>query len=245
MTTECYRLALQLSPDHPAALLGAAEAHLASAQVHLRMGAMGMASADLRQAAGLASACAARHGNLLAAWKVLGDVQLQHAAVTPHAQLRELASAAPGAAAATAAVAAVGARAAAVRAARVAYCRAIHLEPSRGLVWGDAAAATLQEAALLAQAGIAQPEAPASSRPAAASLRSLAWRLAQGGLRLEPASDCLWPTAGAVAGGEEEGGAAAAAAREFCWSRALQLNPKRAGTWAALGRMYAENGAGA
>ncbi len=31
---------------------------------------------------------------------------------------------------------------------------------------------------------------------------------------------------------------------EYCWSRCLQLNPRRAGVWAALGRLYATHGEG-
>ena len=57
---------------------------------------------------------------------------LQHAAVTPLADLRVLAEAEPGAEAAEAATAAQGARLAALRDARVAYSKALHLEPTQG-----------------------------------------------------------------------------------------------------------------
>lgn len=81
-----------------------------------------------------------------------------------------------------------------------------------------------------------------ATRPAArpsvppAKLLSQASRLLRGGLRLEPSSDWLWAALGDAEA--EEG------PREFAWSRALQLNPKRAGVWASLGRLYARHGEG-
>lgn len=42
-----------------------------------------MAAADLARAAEVAARCAALHGNMAAAWKLAGDAQLQHHAVTP------------------------------------------------------------------------------------------------------------------------------------------------------------------
>jgi predicted Zn-dependent protease len=57
---------------------------------------------------------------------------------------------------------------------------------------------------------------------------------ATGGLRLDPASPYLWSCLGACA--------RAMATREYALSRALSLDPKRAGSWAALGRLYAETG---
>ena len=70
-----------------------------------------------------------------AAWKLLGDALLQHAAVTPLSELRLLAGAPAGAQAAEAAGAAVQARAKAVRGARVAYSKALHLDPTQGRIW--------------------------------------------------------------------------------------------------------------
>ena len=70
-----------------------------------------------------------------AAWKLLGDALLQHAAVTPLSELRLLAGAPAGAQAAEAAGAAVQARAKAVRGARVAYSKALHLDPTQGRTW--------------------------------------------------------------------------------------------------------------
>ena len=45
--------------------------------------AAGMAGADLAAAAVHARQCTAQQGSLVAAWKLLGDVQLQHHSVTP------------------------------------------------------------------------------------------------------------------------------------------------------------------
>ena len=110
---------------------------------------------------------------------------------------------------------------------------------SSGLVWGDAATAAHQEASLSLLAGPAPPAAaPAAASPLPSPLATLGRRLVRGGLRLAPTSDWLWSVAGVVAGADDLAG------REYCWSRALQLNPKRAATWAALGRMYAQAGAG-
>lgn len=58
-----------------------------------------------------------------------------------------------------------------------------------------------------------------------------------GGLRLQPASPALW----AALGNTE----ATPAAQEQCLHRALQLDPRDAGAWTALGRLYAEKGHGA
>ena len=58
-----------------------------------------------------------------------------------------------------------------------------------------------------------------------------------GGLRLQPASPALW----AALGNTE----ATPAAREQCLQRALQLDPRNAGAWTALGRLYAEHSHGA
>ena len=67
-----------------------------------------------------------------AAWKLLGDVLMQHTAVTPLAETRALTAASPGVEAAKAAEAAQGARMATMRGARVAYCKALHLDPTQG-----------------------------------------------------------------------------------------------------------------
>lgn len=53
---ERYRAALQLVPDHPAALLGLGEVLLSSAGQHVAMGATGAAAVELSEAAELAAA---------------------------------------------------------------------------------------------------------------------------------------------------------------------------------------------
>ena len=57
---------------------------------------------------------------------------MQHTAVTPLAETRALTAASPGVEAAKAAEAAQGARMATMRGARVAYCKALHLDPTQG-----------------------------------------------------------------------------------------------------------------
>lgn len=44
-----------------------------------------MAAADLAAGAEVAARCAAKNGQMHAAWKLLGDIQLQHHSVTPEA----------------------------------------------------------------------------------------------------------------------------------------------------------------
>lgn len=94
-------------------------------------------------------------------------------------------------------------------AARRAYLRAVHLEPSSGLLWGDLGGSCHQEAQLL-QLQL-QQVAPGSDADAAAAAaaadgearmgvaRARAERLVQGGLRLAPADAWLWRQLGAVA----------------------------------------------
>eukprot|EP00798_Chlamydomonas_sp_ICE-L_P028094 gene28094-31202_t len=239
--TSCYHKALNVDPSHPVALLGAAEAHLAAAGSHSTSGALGLAASDLHAAAELASSCCKEHKNLQSAYKLLGDVELQHAAITPLQEVRQMAEATTGEAAAQAAVAAVAARVEAVRRSRKAYCKALHLSPNQGLVWGDLATTLQQEASI----ATSYPEADIKTDPKATSklaqrltvpkaTSKLAQRLVCGGLRLEPTSDWLWTCAGNVAPPEDPSRA------EYCWSRSLQLNPKRACTWARLGRMSHE-----
>ena len=101
---------------------------------------------------------------------------------------------------------------------------------------------------------------PGAQTDGGAALRRRALALARGGLRLDPTSDWLWGCAATIAAaaasgplGDDGGGgaagsaerASAAATAEYCYSRALQLNPRRAPLWAALGRLYAAHGEGA
>jgi cytochrome c-type biogenesis protein CcmH/NrfG len=63
--------------------------------------------------------------------------------------------------------------------------------------------------------------------------------MARGGLRLSPSSSWLW---GVLAGATAASGDAAAA--EYCYSRALSLDPKDAMLWVQLGRLYNKHGSG-
>ncbi len=66
--------------------------------------------------------------------QLLGDVRLQHAAVTPVTELRGARDAEPGAPAAAAALAAVEGRCRELVGARRAYAHALHLDPCQGEV---------------------------------------------------------------------------------------------------------------
>ncbi|GAX80151.1 hypothetical protein CEUSTIGMA_g7589.t1 [Chlamydomonas eustigma] len=269
ITAACYQRALHLSPGHPVALLGGAEAWLAAAQVHAHAGAAGLAAVDLESAESMAIECANKYGNLTAAWKVLGDVLMQHVSVTPLPVLTRIRAtdtssrSSHAAAAAAAADEAMRARGAAVRRAKVAYCKALHLNPTQALCWGDVASAMYHDAQLDSsthrhdQQGNAPSSAPAHNHHlqvdpvnefSVPRRGSIALKMVQGGLRLEPSSDWLWALAGQVAGQVESSHhdkETGWGVREYCWIRALQLNPKRATTWAALSRMYALHEAGA
>jgi tetratricopeptide (TPR) repeat protein len=202
-SAERYRAALQLQPSFPAAQLGLAETLLAAARLHARMGAAGAAADELREAAQQASACARGAGgaHMVTAWKLLGDVLSQHAAVALGGPLAAPAAGEgpeAGAAAAGAAARGLGTKLVAMRAARRAYLRALHLEPSSGPLWGDLACSCHREARLLrlqASAG-ADADLDAEARGAAAAAR--AERLVKGGLRLAPAEPWLWRQLGAV-----------------------------------------------
>lgn len=154
--------------------------------------------------------------------------------------------------------------------ARRAYAKALHLDPIRPGLWGDLAEAARQAALLLASSG-ADPASSVITSPS--HLLQQAKRALHAGLRIDPASDWLWGRMGALAvtsaglleqvqvqehkhegngsGSSKDGSnnigkavAAATAEAEYCYSRALQLNPKRAEIWAQLGRLYAAHGAG-
>lgn len=65
-----YDAALVLVPQHPAALLGSAEALLASAHIRARAGAYGLAAEQLAGAAGRAAEAAMTHSELQVGGKV-------------------------------------------------------------------------------------------------------------------------------------------------------------------------------
>ncbi|KAG2492147.1 hypothetical protein HYH03_009638 [Edaphochlamys debaryana] len=247
-----YRTALGAAPGNAAALLGCGEVLLAQAALAARMGAAGAAAAELAEAEALAARAAGLYGNLQAAWKLLGDVRMQHAAVPTAESVAATRGAAastaslPGASAVASGLAAARARLAAVRQGRRAYAAAVHLDPRVSGLYGDLGLSYALELELAQQHPALQDEIKAE--PSALRRRALA--LARGGLRLAPASDWLWGAAATVAAAGATGPPAADAAEmagvaEYCYSRALQLNPRRAPLWAALGRLYAANGAGA
>ncbi|KXZ49813.1 hypothetical protein GPECTOR_19g264 [Gonium pectorale] len=262
-----YRTALAAAPGHAAALLGCGEVLLAQAALAARLGAAGGAAAELAEADTLAREATRRYGNLQAGWKLLGDVRMQHAAVPTLQSVAAtrgsvVASLPPATAAGSAsgtgaaevrgALDAARARLAALRSGRRAYAAAVHLDPRVAGLWGDLGLSYHLQLELAGQ----HPELERDAEAPPALLRRRALSLVRGGLRLEPVSDWLWATAGTIAaaaataapggvGGVTDAAAAAlAGAGEYCLSRSLQLNPRRAAVWAALGRLYASHGEG-
>ncbi|KAL4853629.1 Tetratricopeptide repeat protein SKI3 [Chlorella vulgaris] len=242
--TSHFEAALQAAPNHPAAQLGAAESLVAAAAAHARQGALGTAAAELARAAEHTLLCASMHGTLEAAWKLHGDVLVQHHAVTPSPHHPTI-SVGPASGNDTSRQDSKGPwlggeldgwrrRVQAMRQARRAYGRALHLNPARSGAWQDAAFSYHLEWQLLrAHPAVASTDGTGPAN--LASLAAAAERCARAGLGLEPASADLWLALGMVA--------AEAAVREYALSRALQLNPKSVPAWVALARLYAEEGA--
>jgi len=154
-----------------------------------------VAAVELAEAAGRAAECAARCGNLSAAWKLLGDARLALGRTGRQAACRPAPAApgpAPDAAAgacggppaghawppaeqrAAALVAGWAARIEDARAAQRAYAAAQHLAPGEGGAWGDVGAALAAEAQLRRAHPRFRPQA-------AAELRARAERLLRGG----------------------------------------------------------------
>ncbi|KAF8069413.1 SKI3 [Scenedesmus sp. PABB004] len=233
-----YRGALALAPGHPAALLGLGEVLLASGCRHAAMGAAGAAALELGEAASRAGEAARGANNLVTAWKLLGDVQLQQHLLQPSAAAAADAPGGGGGGEPTVAAALVhlASRRGLLRSARRAYAHALALDPASGELWGDVALCYSYEAQLLQQL---QPPGGAPGAPAAAiaAARSAAVSTARGGLRLAPTSAWLW---GVLAGALAAAGDPAAA--EYAYSRALALDPRAAATWVALGRLYSRHG---
>jgi len=258
-----YGRALDASPDHPCALLGAGEAALAAAHVAGRMGAFGAAAEHLASAADRARACAERHPALQTAWRLLGDVLLQHGAVAPLAQHRAERDAADAAAAAVvagadgapassalaaategvlAAVDAAGAaQLAAMGGARAAYARALALAPRAACVWANVASAYVQEAALARRLGpAAAATAAASSASGAADADEAALDRLFGQAAAAAAAAGATPAAAAL---PPLGAAVGAPARALAAARlAVALEPAADFLWAVLGRAAAAGG---
>ncbi|GAB4822771.1 hypothetical protein N2152v2_009817 [Parachlorella kessleri] len=230
-----FERALVLDGSHPAALLGAAETLASSARTSTRLGALGSAGDELAAAAAHVLRCTAKQGNLVAAWKLLGDVLLLHHAVDPaggHALLGSGPSSSTPAApvgSAAARTEAWGRRIRAVQLARRAYCKALRLDPPQGAAWSDLAATYYHESQL-------RRAHPAFSQPPGCreELLGRAEGAVRAGLRLAPASPQLWTALGTVA--------VKGATREYALSRGLQLDPKFTPAWLALARLYTAAG---
>jgi tetratricopeptide (TPR) repeat protein len=218
-----HESALKLDPDHPAALLGAAEALTASAGAYIAEGALAAAAGELGRAAELAGRCAAKNGALVSAWKQLGDVLLLARNAPPEAGENGGGSGA--------AVAAWRGRVTAVQRARRAYLKALHLRPSSAPAWHDVACAFYHESQLQ-RAHSAAANAGATAPPAA--LRTAAEACLRGALRLDPSSAELWAALGVTCTDRT--------AAEYCLSRSLQLEPRESSAWVALARLYIDAG---
>lgn len=214
--------ALALDPDHPAALLGGAEALAAIAGAYIHTGALKAASKELQRAAELAGRCAAKNSCLIAAWKQLGDVLLL-ARNAPENTL----NADEGGGTGAAAVEAWQGRIRAVQHSRRAYIKALHLEPSAASAWQDVACTFYHESQLY-RAHTAGPEN--LSFP----LQTRAVLCLRGALRLDPSSPELWAALG-VASTDR-------ATKEYALSRSLQLDPRSSTAWVALARLYIDEG---
>ena len=159
----------------------------------------GLAAAELGEAAGRASECAKRCGNLCAAWKLLGDTHLAMAwtGAPKHASMGgsekrpdsgkeggELCQAADDPMPlpkllVAAMLAGWRARVAAVLKARRAYAVALHLAPGAAGAWGDLALAYFAEAQLRRAHAHFEPRQ-------ATALRSKAERHLQGDVHANP-----------------------------------------------------------
>ncbi|GIM10969.1 hypothetical protein Vretimale_14543, partial [Volvox reticuliferus] len=244
-----YRMALTAAPGNAAALLGCGEVLFTAAALAARMGAAGAAAAALAEAEALAAHATSQYGNLQAGWKLLGDVRMQHAAVptlarvkvaATHGSVTPLGIVSDGDAAGAAVhegLTAARDRLAQLRAARRAYAAAVHLDPRVAGLWGDLGMSYHLQLELEGQ----HPDL-ATAADLKISLRNRALALARGGLRIDPTSDWLWSCSGTIAAPAATESPTMAAAAEYCYSRALQLNPRRAPVWAALGRMYSAHG---
>ncbi|EFJ47709.1 hypothetical protein VOLCADRAFT_91745 [Volvox carteri f. nagariensis] len=242
---QSYGRALELSP-------GRLFSRMQAAALHYQMGDMPAALSYYRKA------LAAAPGNA-AGLLGCGEVLLAQAALAARmgaaaAAAAELAEAAELAARATAqygnlqaGLAAARDRLSQLRLARRAYAAAVHLDPRVAGLWGDLGMSYHLQLELEGQHPGLAADAQTSGLRASSHRgppRALALDLARGGLRIDPTSDWLWSCSGTIAAAAAADSPAMAAVAEYCYSRALQLNPRRAPMWAALGRLYAAHGEG-
>jgi superkiller protein 3 len=240
----CHETALKLDSTHPAALLGAAEALTSSAGQYILSGAVKAAGMELEKAAILAHACARENGNLVSAWKQLGDILLL-ARNAPISSLKasspSFLSVPPSTTPLAETPAAVGVqewqqRIVAVQESRKAFTKVLLLNPCASSAWHDVACTYYHESQLYrAHPSILKNETSSSRAATTAddTLNNLfekaEWCL-RGALRLDPANPELWTALGIAATNS--------AVKEYAVSRSLQLDPKSFTAWVALARLY-------
>ena len=144
--------------------------------------------------------CAARDSTSVAAWKLLGDVLLQHNAVTPALghPLLKLADKTGAAREAPPQVLEQDwkRRLEALRLARRAYSRVLHVDPVQPGGWHDVAAAAYHEAQLRRQHASSSSGVLGGS---AEELSRVAERAVRSGLALQSSGQELWTSLGIVA----------------------------------------------
>ena len=233
-----HEAALQLDSHHPAALLGAAEALTASARVYIREGALVAAAKGLQRAATFAETCAKENGNLISAWKQLGDVLLLAQNAPPSRDDAALLE--QGAAGV---VSGVYDRFQAVQRSRSAYSKALFLNPSSASSWHDVACTYHAEAQLHRTTNIAallkHNNTPSQNKrkrilSSYKVLVTQGQRYLCGAVRIDPGSAELWMALGMLAPD--------ASAKEYALSRSLQLDPRCSTAWVALARLYIDAG---
>jgi len=242
----CHESALKLDSTHPAALLGAAEALTSSAGRYIHSGAVKAAGMDLEKAAKLAHLCARKNGNLISAWKQLGDILLL-ARNAPFPSLKTSSTlffTTPGTtttplaeAPAVVVVQEWQQRIVAVQESRKAFTKVLLLNPCASSAWHDVACTYYHESQLYrVHPSILRDEDSSSSRASSNAedklknlLKKAEWCL-RGALRLDPASSELWTALGIAATDR--------AVKEYALSRSLQLDPKSSTAWVALARLY-------
>lgn len=154
-----YDTALQVSPHNPVALLGAAESLLASAHVQSRLAAYGSAAERLQAAAQRANECIQHNSELQTAYRLLGDIELQHAAVIPLKAYENVKAASDASVSAAddaerckdgdafwrACGQCLEAQLAAMHRARWAYKRGLELQPKSSYLWSNVSSTYVQE----------------------------------------------------------------------------------------------------
>lgn len=232
-----FRRALDQAPNDPAVLHGTARVLSRLAQLHVKAGVVGAAATVLKEAVSLCERALSLDPCLPSVHKLLGDL-LQASLLSEDPATSPFA---PGADPVAAALQLQQDRIRALQRARRHYAKAVHLFPSAAgslHVLADTAQCLVRESHIRRQHSSLAGPGPSSTAGAAAgplaSLRGRAERLLRGLLRVEPSSPELWHALGAAT--EDR------AAKEYSLARALQLDPRRAPSWIALGRLYDDEG---